>query len=158
MLNGGGGRNRTGVHGFAVRCMATLPPRRAVTCTADHLLATNNAAFVRTGRTVRSLGPRQQSSPVEAEVHEKGKPFRLPRLRSGAGNESRTRDLNLGKVALYQLSYSRTVGGDYSLPGGARNAAAAVNGARPSAARPASGSTASTRPSGPRPRRAARDQ
>jgi hypothetical protein len=26
---------------------------------------------------------------------------------SGAGNEARTRDLNLGKVALYQLSYSR---------------------------------------------------
>ena len=25
----------------------------------------------------------------------------------GAGNETRTRDLNLGKVALYQLSYSR---------------------------------------------------
>jgi hypothetical protein len=25
----------------------------------------------------------------------------------GAGNEVRTRDLNLGKVALYQLSYSR---------------------------------------------------
>jgi hypothetical protein len=28
-------------------------------------------------------------------------------LETGAGNESRTRDLNLGKVALYQLSYSR---------------------------------------------------
>jgi hypothetical protein len=28
----------------------------------------------------------------------------------GAGNEARTRDLNLGKVALYQLSYSRAVG------------------------------------------------
>ena len=28
-------------------------------------------------------------------------------LEIGAGNESRTRDLNLGKVALYQLSYSR---------------------------------------------------
>ena len=27
----------------------------------------------------------------------------------GAGNEARTRDLNLGKVALYQLSYSRTI-------------------------------------------------
>ena len=27
--------------------------------------------------------------------------------KTGAGNESRTRDLNLGKVALYQLSYSR---------------------------------------------------
>ena len=26
----------------------------------------------------------------------------------GAGNEARTRDLNLGKVALYQLSYSRS--------------------------------------------------
>ncbi len=26
---------------------------------------------------------------------------------TGAGDESRTRDLNLGKVALYQLSYSR---------------------------------------------------
>ena len=29
----------------------------------------------------------------------------------GAGNEARTRDLNLGKVALYQLSYSRTAVG-----------------------------------------------
>ena len=28
-------------------------------------------------------------------------------LTFGAGNEARTRDLNLGKVALYQLSYSR---------------------------------------------------
>ena len=26
---------------------------------------------------------------------------------SGAGNEARTRDINLGKVTLYQLSYSR---------------------------------------------------
>jgi hypothetical protein len=26
---------------------------------------------------------------------------------SGAGNGTRTRDINLGKVALYQLSYSR---------------------------------------------------
>ena len=25
---GGGGRNRTGVHGFAGRCMTTLPPRQ----------------------------------------------------------------------------------------------------------------------------------
>ncbi len=28
-------------------------------------------------------------------------------MNSGAGNEARTRDINLGKVALYQLSYSR---------------------------------------------------
>gem|GEM_PF-3557259 len=32
---------------------------------------------------------------------------RQPSLNSGAGEESRTLDLNLGKVALYQLSYSR---------------------------------------------------
>jgi Thiolase, N-terminal domain len=44
MLNGGGGRNRTGVHGFAVRCMATLPPRPAVTYTAGRPLATNSEA------------------------------------------------------------------------------------------------------------------
>jgi hypothetical protein len=36
----------------------------------------------------------------------KGKPG-LPFLEIGAGKESRTLDLNLGKVALYQLSYSR---------------------------------------------------
>ncbi|SOT40507.1 hypothetical protein F01_310009 [Burkholderia cenocepacia] len=34
--------------------------------------------------------------------------YTLPE-KSGAGDESRTRDLNLGKVALYQLSYSRIV-------------------------------------------------
>ncbi len=34
-------------------------------------------------------------------------PFRERSSESGAGNETRTRDLNLGKVALYQLSYSR---------------------------------------------------
>jgi hypothetical protein len=38
--------------------------------------------------------------------------MRFP-LCSGAGNESRTRDLNLGKVALYQLSYSRVLAADY---------------------------------------------
>jgi hypothetical protein len=30
-------------------------------------------------------------------------------IKLGAGEESRTLDLNLGKVALYQLSYSRFV-------------------------------------------------
>ena len=33
----------------------------------------------------------------------------MPPYKIGAGNESRTRDLNLGKVALYQLNYSRFV-------------------------------------------------
>jgi hypothetical protein len=41
-----------------------------------------------------------------ASIDKKGKPG-LPFLEFGAGKESRTLDLNLGKVALYQLSYSR---------------------------------------------------
>ena len=35
--------------------------------------------------------------------------YRLVLHQTGAGEESRTLDLNLGKVALYQLSYSRVV-------------------------------------------------
>jgi hypothetical protein len=38
-----------------------------------------------------------------------------PNLIVGAGEESRTLDLNLGKVALYQLSYSRNEEHDYSV-------------------------------------------
>src|SRR5690349_13662367 len=40
-------------------------------------------------------------------------------LMSGAGNETRTRDLNLGKVALYQLSYSRVFRATTMVIGGA---------------------------------------
>ena len=50
-------------------------------------------------RCITALLPRHLSD-------KKGKhcfPFKF-----GAGDEARTRDLNLGKVALYQLSYSRT--------------------------------------------------
>ena len=39
-------------------------------------------------------------------LNEKGERGALP-CKTGAGKESRTPDLNLGKVALYQLSYSR---------------------------------------------------
>ena len=35
------------------------------------------------------------------------KPRSIRGLKTGAGNEIRTRDPNLGKVVLYQLSYSR---------------------------------------------------
>ena len=45
---------------------------------------------------------------------------------NGAGDESRTRDLNLGKVALYQLSYSRIR--LLRVFGGARRSRTAVNG------------------------------
>ncbi len=39
-------------------------------------------------------------------LNDSGKVFTFPDV-FGAGKESRTLDLNLGKVALYQLSYSR---------------------------------------------------
>ena len=75
-VSGGAGRSRTDLHGFAIRCITALLPRRG------------------------------------ADSDKKGKPglpfvARDPPRKSGAGDESRTRDLNLGKVALYQLSYSR---------------------------------------------------
>ena len=60
---GGWNRSRTGVHGFAGRCMTTLPS---------------------------SLNGLQCK-------------------KNGAGNEIRTRDPDLGKVVLYQLSYSRAL-------------------------------------------------
>ena len=40
------------------------------------------------------------------ELHAAGKAL-IKALQIGAGNQVRTGDLNLGKVALYQLSYSR---------------------------------------------------
>ncbi len=54
-----------------------------------------------------TLPPRRgEGRTLRPAYKEKGKRW-LPFLNLGAGNESRTRDLNLGKVALYQLSYSR---------------------------------------------------
>ena len=67
-VTGGASRSRTEVHGFAIRCIATLPTRLKLMC-------------------------RQVNLTCE----------------SGAGNETRTRDPDLGKVVLYQLSYSRAL-------------------------------------------------
>src|SRR5574337_752332 len=86
-----------------------------------------------------------------------------PRVHSGAGNETRTRDPDLGKVVLYQLSYSR-IGAAHSntcidvvksppatmppVPGPVRGAhpAPASSARRPAAwARPRAGNTGRTR-------------
>src|SRR5262245_33141195 len=83
---GGVGRNRTGIDGFAGRCMTILPPRQSLEITAPE-------------RTHRHSAVREAKKP------------RAPGLGAscvtGAGNETRTRDPDLGKVVLYQLSYSR---------------------------------------------------
>ncbi len=47
-----------------------------------------------------------------------------PRTEVGAGDEVRTRDIDLGRVALYQLSYSRATIGAYQMQSGGASASA----------------------------------
>ena len=58
----------------------------------------------------RIVVERKKSSKPNAEAASHDGPHTLDLEGFGAGNEVRTRDLNLGKVALYQLSYSRRSG------------------------------------------------
>ena len=75
--SGGEDGSRTRLDGFAGRCITALLPRRRK---LDNATATG----------------------YSSQRHEKA-----GFSKTGAGEESRTLDLNLGKVALYQLSYSR---------------------------------------------------
>ena len=85
---GGAGRSRTDLLGFAIRCITALLPRH------DYL------------------------SCIYCMQLKRGKHImRFPLIYSGAGEESRTLDLYLGKVSLYQLSYSRRTGAHYSHEG-----------------------------------------
>ena len=54
-----------------------------------------------------AIAPRLTDDFSLAKAGEKKGSQSLPFFKTGAGKESRTLDLNLGKVALYQLSYSR---------------------------------------------------
>src|SRR6201996_9813775 len=80
-IPGGAIQSRTGLDGFAIRCITALLSRRG------------------TAPANRWCRP-----PILTKKGSTGLPFFV---NPGAGNETRTRDLNLGKVALYQLSYSR---------------------------------------------------
>ena len=85
------------MRGFAVPCITTLPSSR---CDAGILLQQGYCGRI----PIKQVGkpeyePLIRKNLVENEV--------FPDQIIGAGNEIRTRDLNLGKVALYQLSYSR---------------------------------------------------
>src|SRR5690606_25533820 len=65
-----------------------------------------------TGLTQYPLPAFLHRSAEKADAQNKRpKPKPGPFVEFGAGDESRTRDLNLGKVALYQLSYSRKIPG-----------------------------------------------
>ena len=64
---------------------------------------------------VANQSPAQPDTPTFSTTPEtkKGQYVCVLPFESGAGEESRTLDLNLGKVALYQLSYSRIAEGEF---------------------------------------------
>ncbi len=102
--DGGAGRSRTALDGFAIRCITALLPRRVDCCAWKRLrpILTKNASA---RLCCLDLRLRSRTGTRCSGVNKKGSqsfPFEC-----GAGDETRTRDLNLGKVALYQLSYSR---------------------------------------------------
>ncbi len=94
-FDGGAARSRTGLAGFAIRYITALLPRRILP-----------ALIALTCMKPRTTAPLQitqiTNAPMKKDSILKCCPFNF-----GAGEESRTLDLNLGKVALYQLSYSR---------------------------------------------------
>ncbi len=68
----------------------------------------NNGGASRSRTDLHGFAIRCITALLSRRIEKKGK-LMLP-FQYGAGDESRTRDLNLGKVALYQLSYSRMRG------------------------------------------------
>jgi hypothetical protein len=111
-VNGGWGRNRTGVHGFAGRCITTLPPSQCSIWRINGCRPVVRLSGWHRGR-FGAVPPAVRTSWFRKRKRGLG-PFGVLRACAsrganafGAGNETRTRDLNLGKVALYQLSYSR---------------------------------------------------
>ena len=91
---GGESQNRTGVYGFAIRCITTMLFR--------HIKKWS-------GKRVSNSRPQPwQGCALPTELFPHIEKEQSTSNQDGAGNESRTRDLNLGKVALYQLSYSRS--------------------------------------------------
>ena len=98
-MSGGESRNRTGVDGFAIRCITTLLSRHKEKSCFKNNLILNGAGNESRTRDL-NLGKVALYQLSYSRIIKNTVFF-------GAGNESRTRDLNLGKVALYQLSYSR---------------------------------------------------
>ena len=89
LVKGGGARrSRTALTGFAIRGITALLSRHALGVQVSTPFKTVPAA---------QAEHRRQKREAWASLF----------VEFGAGNEARTRDLNLGKVALYQLSYSR---------------------------------------------------
>ncbi len=58
------------------------------------------------------IGPATSPLPRECSTTEPHGPLISKHKSFGAGDEARTRDIQFGKLKLYQLSYSRTVAQD----------------------------------------------
>ncbi len=106
---GGEDRNRTDLDGFAGRCITSLLPRQRTYFNSTKKGSQASLLIFWSGRRVSNSRPQPwQGCALPTEL--------LPHwsllLQYGAGEESRTLDLNLGKVALYQLSYSRILRND----------------------------------------------
>ena len=87
-LGGGAFQSRTGLDEFAIRCITALLTRHTM-------------IYFKWRRVPESDWTRRICNPLHNRF------ANAPLNNLGAGNEARTRDPNLGKVMLYQLSYSR---------------------------------------------------
>jgi hypothetical protein len=111
--SGGEDGNRTRLNGFAGRCITSLLPRQKLCCFPVRGKKRKPGFPLEfwSGRRVSNSRPQPwQGCALPTELLPHGAlhftTFCKPQ-KTGAGEESRTLDLNLGKVALYQLSYSR---------------------------------------------------
>ena len=117
-LDGARDRNRTGTpldakqQILSLRCLPISPPGRARKKTSSQ---TRLAEYWRRGpesnwadRICNPVHNRFATAPCGSPTRGRKREASASLfLFIGAGDEARTRDLNLGKVALYQLSYSR---------------------------------------------------
>ena len=105
-VSGGATQSRTGLDGFAIRCITDLLSRQNLDKKGKRQLPFSN---IWSGKRVSNSRPQPwQGCALPTELFPQGcENLSTSHKKTGAGKESRTLDLNLGKVALYQLSYSR---------------------------------------------------
>ena len=107
---GGATRSRTGLNGFAGRGITALLSRHVIFGNLAEASIPITKLSAET-KTAKHICIRRYCDLINFYLGAELiliKP-NINKTKCGAGNEARTRDLNLGKVALYQLSYSRIV-------------------------------------------------
>ena len=64
-------------------------------------------SMVAAGKVQQSLEVRAGIEPAYSDLQSDTSPLCQRTIKTGAGNRTRTDDINLGKVAFYQLNYTR---------------------------------------------------